>query len=36
MPWSLRERVRALEGRLELRSSAKGATILINLPLEAA
>ncbi len=35
-PWSLRERVRALEGRLELRSSVKGASILIDLPLEAA
>jgi len=35
-PRSLHERVRALDGRLELRSSARGAAILIEMPLEAA
>ncbi len=35
-PRSLRERVRAMEGRLELRSSAKGASVLIDVPLEPA
>jgi signal transduction histidine kinase len=35
-PRSLHERVRALNGRLELRSSPKGASVLINVPLETA
>lgn len=35
-PWSLRERVRALEGTLELQSSARGASVLIDVPLRAA
>lgn len=35
-PWSLRERVRALEGRLQLKSSPRGASILIDVPLGAA
>lgn len=35
-PRSLHERVRAMQGRLELKSSAKGATVLINIPLGAA
>jgi len=35
-PRSLSERVRALNGRLELRSSSKGASVLIDVPLEAA
>jgi signal transduction histidine kinase len=35
-PRTLHERVRALNGRLELRSSAKGASVLIDVPLEAA
>jgi signal transduction histidine kinase len=34
-PWSLRERVRNLRGRLRLRSSPAGATLHILLPLEA-
>jgi signal transduction histidine kinase len=33
-PRSLQERVRALNGRLELESSPRGATILIDVPLE--
>src|SRR5690606_21292576 len=35
-PRSLRERVRAMDGRLELRSSTRGASVLIDLPLEPA
>lgn len=34
-PRSLHERVRALDGRLELHSSAKGATVMIDVPLGA-
>lgn len=35
-PRSLHERVRALNGRLELRSSARGASVMIDVPLKAA
>lgn len=35
-PRSLHERVRALDGRLELRSSPKGASVMIDVPLRAA
>ena len=35
-PRSLRERVRAMDGRLELKSSPKGASVTIDVPLEAA
>jgi signal transduction histidine kinase len=35
-PWSLRERVRALEGTLKLQSSSRGASVLIDVPLKAA
>jgi|GEM_PF-826371 len=35
-PRSLHERVRALDGRLELRSSPRGATVVIDMPLGAA
>jgi signal transduction histidine kinase len=35
-PRSLHERVRALEGRLELRSSPRGASVMIDVPLRAA